>query len=105
MMISNETNISPETDSVFSLHNYLQRIGYKGNYSPDLKTLQAIHVHHTETIPFENLNPLLRWPVQLDIESLQRKIIDNKRGGYCFEQNLLLSHALKEIGYEVRWLS
>lgn len=104
-MQSPQIDVASETKTAFSLQKYLQRIGYKGKPSADLKTLKSIHLHHTETIPFENLNPLLRWPVHLDIESLQEKIINNKRGGYCFEQNILLSHALKEIGYEVRWLA
>ena len=39
------------------------------------------------------------------MESLQQKIIFDKRGGYCFEQNLLFSHVLTAIGFEVSWLS
>jgi N-hydroxyarylamine O-acetyltransferase len=77
------------------LQNYFERIGYEGAPSADLKTLNAIHLLHTHSIPFENLNPLLHWPIKLDIESLQEKIIQNKRGGYCFEHNILLSHACK----------
>ena len=90
---------------LFRLEDYLERIGYTGHPTPDLETLETIHLQHTATIPFENINPLLRWPVKLDIESLQQKIIRDKRGGYCFEQNLLLSHTLKEIGFDVHWLS
>lgn len=83
---------------------YFKRIRYTGDRTPTLQTLQGIHLKHTESIPFENLNPLLRLPVKLDIDSLQQKIINEQRGGYCFEQNILLSHVLKALGFDVRWL-
>ena len=97
-----ETPVSRETDLI--LKNYLERIGYTGAPMANLDTLRKIHLLHTSTIPFENLNPLLHWPVKLDIESLQEKIIHNKRGGYCFEHNILLSYALRKIGFDVQWL-
>ena len=50
----------------------------------------SIIARHTEAIPFENLNPLLRWPVRLDPASLEEKMVRGGRGGYCFEPNLLL---------------
>ena len=39
--------------------------------------------------------------MRLDAASLQQKLVLGGRGGYCFEQNLLLSHALKELGFQV----
>lgn len=94
-----------DAGSGINLNAYFERIDYKGPPEPTLETLKAVILHHTASIAFENLNPLLKWPVKLDLESLQQKIVFEKRGGYCFEQNLLLSHVLKAIGYEVRWLS
>ena len=72
------------------LDAYLKRIGYTGDGRPTLATLQAIHLRHATAIPFENLTPLLHQPVRLDLASLQHKLIQSGRGGYCFEQNLLL---------------
>src|SRR5262245_31699260 len=83
------------------LDEYFNRIGYSGDWSPTLETLAGIHLHHTESIPFENLNPLLGWPVHLDLPSLREKLVQNRRGGYCYEQNLLLSHVLKALGFNV----
>ena len=80
---------------------YLERIGYNGGRTATLDTLRAIHVRHAQAIPFENLNPLLGRPVRLDAHSLQQKLVFGGRGGYCFEQNLLLSHALKGLGFRV----
>ena len=84
---------------------YFERIGYAGPRSVSVDTLAAIHLHHPQAIPFENLNPFLRWPVRLDLESLQQKLVRDKRGGYCYEHNLLLSHVLRRLGFQVRWLA
>lgn len=89
----------------FDLDAYLERIRYAGDRSPTMDTLRAIHAQHTETIPFENLNPFLRWPVRLDAQSLQEKLVRDGRGGYCYEQNLLLSHALRTLGFRVAGLA
>jgi len=89
----------------FDLDAYLARIGHQGTRSPSLETLSAIHLRHAQTIPFENLDPYLKRPVLLDIESLQKKLVLGRRGGYCFEQNLLLSHALKALGFDVTGLA
>jgi len=89
----------------FDLDAYFERIGYSGSRSVTLDTLSAIHLRHAQTIPFENLNPLLRWPVRLDAQSLQQKLVRDGRGGYCFEQNLLLSHALQQLGFQVTGLA
>src|SRR5262249_51271967 len=81
------------------------RIGYSGSNSPTLETLRGLHLHHALAIPFENLNPLLGWPVQLDSVSLQHKLIEQGRGGYCYEQNMLFKHALEAIGFKVTGLA
>jgi N-hydroxyarylamine O-acetyltransferase len=87
-------------DSV-DLDAYFQRIGYKGDRSPTLETLQAIHQCHTVAIAFENLNPFLHRPVSIDLQSLQQKLIYSQRGGYCFEQNILLHAVLIALGFQV----
>ena len=90
---------------MLDLDGYLERIRYAGPRAASLDTLAAIHRQHAQTIPFENLNPFLGWPVRLDAESLQQKLVRDGRGGYCFEHNLLLSHALQRLGFQVRWLA
>ena len=98
--------------SKFQLDNYLNRIGHRGAIRPDLPTLSAIHAAHVNAIPFEDIDPLLRRPVNLDLASLQEKLVDSRRGGYCFEQNSLFRAALEAIGFQVtglgarvRWMS
>ncbi|MEW9624875.1 arylamine N-acetyltransferase family protein [Rhodanobacter geophilus] len=86
------------------LDAYLQRIGYHDALSPDLSTLRALAVAHAAAIPFENLDPLCGVPVQLQPAALERKLLHEGRGGYCFEQNLLFAAALRAIGFSVRGL-
>jgi N-hydroxyarylamine O-acetyltransferase len=89
----------------FDLAAYFERIGYHGPKTARLETLCEIHRLHPQAIAFENLNPLLRWPVPLDAGSLQQKLVTQRRGGYCYEHNLLLKHALESIGFKVAGLA
>jgi N-hydroxyarylamine O-acetyltransferase len=90
----------PTTDAI-DLDAYFQRIGYIGERTPTLKTLQSIQQHHAQAIAFENLNSFLSQPVPLDLKSLQQKLIHEGRGGYCYEQNLLLGSSLLALGFQV----
>src|SRR5690554_5901466 len=92
-------------NSIIDLKAYFNRIGYKDKAKPGLETLKKLHLLHTQSIPFENLNPLLGIPVELDLTSIQNKIIHQKRGGYCFEHNLLFTEVLKAIGFNARPLA
>src|ERR1700730_13859232 len=88
----------------FRLPDYLTRIGFRGKVQPDLATLAAIHAAHVDALPFEGIDPLLSRPVKLDLASLQEKLLDRRRGGYCFEQNSLFKAALEAIGFNVTGL-
>jgi N-hydroxyarylamine O-acetyltransferase len=89
----------------FRLDAYLARIGFRGTIEPNFATLAALHTLHVNAIPFESLDPLLGRPVNLDLASLQRKLVDSRRGGYCFEQNILFKAALEVIGFKVTGLT
>jgi N-hydroxyarylamine O-acetyltransferase len=90
---------------VLDLDAYFARVGYTGSRDPTLDTLRVLHAKHAAAIPFENLNPLTGWPVRLDLESLENKLVRGGRGGYCFEQNLLFSRVLRTLGYPVTELA
>ena len=90
-----------QTTDAIDLDAYFQRIGYSGERTPTLKTLQSIQQHHAQAIAFENLNSFLKQPVPLDLKSLQQKLIHEGRGGYCYEQNLLLGSSLSALGFQV----
>jgi N-hydroxyarylamine O-acetyltransferase len=93
------------TDASFDLDAYFARISYRGPIDASLDTLKALHRQHPQAIPFENMDPLLGIAVKLDLASLQDKIFARRRGGYCFEHNLILMHALKALGFEVSGLA
>lgn len=76
---------------------YLGRIGVP----PGDADLTRVHRAHVTAIPFENLDPQRGVPVSLEPESLFAKLVDARRGGYCFEHNHLLGWALAELGYGV----
>jgi N-hydroxyarylamine O-acetyltransferase len=87
------------------LDAYLKRIDYSGPLEPTLPVLEALHVAHATHIPFESLDVLIGKAVRLDMASLQEKLVAGGRGGYCFEQNLLLAAALQRVGFEVKHLA
>jgi N-hydroxyarylamine O-acetyltransferase len=87
------------------LDRYFQRIGFTGPAEPDLATLTRLHAAHVDAIPFEGLDPFFRRPVRLDLASLQEKLVDSRRGGYCFEQNGLFKAALDAIGFNTTGLA
>ncbi|MGB3299418.1 MAG: arylamine N-acetyltransferase [Phormidesmis sp.] len=91
--------------NAIDLNAYFQRIGYSGERTASLSTLEAVHACHTKAIAFENLSPLLKQPVVLDLPSLQQKLVSAGRGGYCFEQNGLLRSVLMALGFQVTSLA
>lgn len=88
----------------FDLDAYLRRIGHRGPLAPTPDCLRALAVAHVAAIPFENLDPLRGVPVSLALDDLQRKLLHEGRGGYCFEQNLLFAAALRAVGFAVHGL-
>jgi N-hydroxyarylamine O-acetyltransferase len=84
---------------------YLHRIRFDGRVRPDIATLRGIHRAHQYSIPFENLDVLLRRPVVLDLEANYDKIVCQRRGGWCYEMNGVMEWALKEIGFDVMRMS
>jgi len=87
------------------LDAYLERIGYSGDVQPSAAVLAALHLAHATHIPFENLDVLRGVPIRLDLESLQGKLVDARRGGYCYEQNLLFAAVLEKLGFQVTRLA
>ena len=77
---------------------YLRRIGLS---AADAPSWQAIHRAHATTIPFENIDSHRGMPISLAQADLERKLVTDRRGGYCFEHNLLLSSALERLGVQV----
>jgi N-hydroxyarylamine O-acetyltransferase len=83
------------------LDAYFNRIGYGGPTAPTLAALQDLQRSHTAAVPFENLDVVLGRPIRLDTASLTAKLIGDRRGGYCYEQNGLLARVLTALGFAV----
>lgn len=81
------------------LDAYFHRIGYGGERSATLTTLQSIVLAHVQAIPFENLDVLLGRGIDLAPAAIERKLVHQRRGGYCFEQNALLLAVLEALGF------
>jgi N-hydroxyarylamine O-acetyltransferase len=92
-------------DAVLDLEAYRARVGYAGAWQPTIETLIDLHLAHTTSITFENLDILLGRPIYIDLATVQNKLVASRRGGYCFEQNTLFAEVLKTIGFRVTILS
>ena len=86
---------------------YCRRVGLQpaDTATPDLGFLRRLTLAHTQTVPFENLNVLMRLSVPLDLAALEAKLVHSARGGYCFEQNAYFAAVLEEFGYSVERLA
>jgi len=84
----------------FNLPAYLRRVGVDAAPHVNLATLRVLHRSHMDAIPFENLDIQMGGAVRLDPETLQAKMVNRRRGGYCFEQNALFALALGAVGFE-----
>lgn len=82
--------------AVLDLNAYLERIGLKGR-----PNVTQVHRAHLTSIPFENLDPHRGVTVSLEVQDIERKLVGERRGGYCFEHNLLLKAVLEALGAEV----
>ena len=80
---------------------YLDRLGITGPLAPTVDTLRLLHRAHVATIPFENLDVLLGRGVDLDMAALQAKLLEQRRGGYCYEHNMLFAALLERLGFRV----
>ena len=90
---------------MLDLAAYLERIEFDGDLTPNAALLDALHLAHATRIPFENLDILLGRPIPIDLASLQKKLVRDRRGGYCFEHNLLMAAVLERLGFTVQKLA
>lgn len=84
---------------------YLERIRFNGKPKVDLETLRSIHHQHLLHIPYENLDVQLSRPLDFDLDRIYTKLVQQQRGGWCYEMNGLLGWALTEIGFDVTRMS
>ena len=83
------------------LDRYLERISFHGDLKPTLDTLGALVRAHVCSVPFENIDVQLGNPLTIEPAAAYEKIVERRRGGWCYEHNGLFGWALSEIGFDV----
>src|SRR5271169_5548690 len=91
--------------AMLELSAYLDRIGYTGPMEPTPETLQNLHRAHLFAVPFENLDIVLQRRFVCDETAFIRKIVERRRGGFCYELNGAFVALLRELGFRVTLLS
>lgn len=86
------------------LSAYLKRIGVAETQPPSREFLRQLHRAHLLSIPYENLDIHLGRKLTLDPDHIYRKIVEQGRGGWCYEMNGTFAWALRELGFDVTLL-
>lgn len=97
--------LSPTRRPIVNVQAYLDRIGYHGPLAPTAETLRGLQVAHLQAVPFENLSIHAGQPIVLDEEALFEKVVERRRGGFCYELNGLFAALLRALGFEVDLLA
>ncbi|MFI8420355.1 arylamine N-acetyltransferase [Streptomyces sp. NPDC085479] len=87
--------------STNSTAGYLERLGLEGNPEPTPENLRRLHRAHVERIPYETLDFHRGVRADLDPRESVRRIVEDRRGGYCFQLNGAFGALLTALGYRV----
>lgn len=85
-----------------ALKAYLDRIGLTDAPPATAEGLVTLQRAHRLAIPFENLDIMLGRGVDVSPGAVFDKLVGQRRGGYCFEQNGLFLRMLAALGFEAR---
>ena len=90
---------------MLDLTSYLARIAYSGPTQPTAETLRALHRAHMLAVPFENLDISLGRKIVIDEAAIVNKVVNLRRGGFCYELNCAFAALLRALGFHVTLLS
>jgi N-hydroxyarylamine O-acetyltransferase len=85
--------------AIMRIDDYLRRINQPAPADRSLETLRRLHLAHREAFLFENVTIQTGGAISLALGDLERKFLDEGRGGYCFEHNTLFAAMLREAGF------
>jgi len=91
--------------STLQKNSYLDRIHFTGKLELTVDCLRALHLAQLKSIPFENLDIPLNRRIRLTKEDILEKLLEQKRGGFCYELNYAFSLLLNSLGFQVKLLS
>ncbi|MFE0172124.1 arylamine N-acetyltransferase [Streptomyces sp. NPDC059002] len=80
---------------------YLRRIGAGRPAAPTAQALRELHLAHLRSVPFENLSIHLGEEIELTDTALVAKVVDARRGGFCYELNGAFGALLDALGFGV----
>ena len=88
-----------------NFEKYLHRINFPGLVSPTLSVLKELQKAHLLNVPFENLDIHNGTKIELNLNKIYSKIVEAKRGGFCYELNGLFYELLMSIGFDAKIVS
>jgi N-hydroxyarylamine O-acetyltransferase len=89
-----------------NIDRYLERIGAEhSRLSADVDLLRLLQGAHLLAVPFENLDIHWKRPIMLDLDTFYRKVVEERRGGFCYELNGLFDELLRTLGFQTRLIS
>lgn len=80
---------------------YLERIGMDRPRSLDLRSLSELHRAHLMAFTWEALDAFMGWPSSIAPAAAYAKMVEGRRGGWCYEMNGLFGAALAALGFRV----
>lgn len=83
------------------LDAYLARIGVGRPASLDVASLSKLHRAHLMAFTWEALDAFMGWPSLIAPAAAFAKMVEGKRGGWCYEMNGLFGAALAALGFRV----
>lgn len=89
----------------FVIQNYFDRIGYRGDAKADIATVANMMRCQLFSVPFENIDVQAGKIISLVPEKIVEKILNNNRGGYCYEVNGLFAMALEVLGIQYQFVA
>lgn len=105
LLPNDENDEVAQVISAGRVRDYLERIGVGQPPPPTIEGLRALHTAHLERVPFENLSIHLGEEILLEPEALVAKLVDRRRGGFCYELNGAFSALLRALGFDVTLLA
>lgn len=90
---------------MFDLEDCLKRINYSGDRNPTLETLKALQMAFVRNVPFENLDIHLGREIVLSEDAFYKKIVEDGRGGFCYECNTLFLTLLRALGFKCSYIA
>ncbi len=85
---------------------YLRRLGIENtDILANAESLKFLQKQHLLNVPFENLDIHWKRPILLDTAKFYKKIVEEKRGGFCYELNGLFCELLNKIGFPSKMVS